>query len=132
MMGNVAVFCLSYCTGFPAAIESEVGPFIIDVELVAQIEYESDLSDSSTRSNGTSELIKARTLEEDKESDPKSGLCGKNRISGIIWMPRIGSFRSLISASSSEMNYSRKEPFLLASCLWVVGAFFFFLFRKSP
>lgn len=35
MMGNVAVFCLSYCTGFPAAIESEVGPFIIDVELVA-------------------------------------------------------------------------------------------------
>lgn len=28
MMGNVAVFSLSYFTFFPAAIESEVGPFL--------------------------------------------------------------------------------------------------------
>jgi len=28
MMGNVAVFCLAFLTGFPAAIESEVGLFL--------------------------------------------------------------------------------------------------------
>lgn len=27
-MGNVAVFCLALLTGVPAAIESEVGPFL--------------------------------------------------------------------------------------------------------